>query len=223
MSYLHDAYVWVNDPDNWRGDHGVPSLLLEHLRITAVSVVAAGVVALPIGVLLGHVRRGGPATVALTNLTRAVPVLAVLTILATTPVGFGDRASEFALALFAAPLLLANAYVGMRGVDPELVEASRGMGMSEGQLLLRVELPIALPLLAAGIRTAVVQVIATATIAALVGGGGLGVLINEGLSTQRYGETVAGGFLVALLAVVAELALAGVQRWVTPKGLAGAR
>ena len=219
MSVFHDAVVWLNDPANWRGPHGVARLLVEHLEITAVAVLLASAVALPIGVGLGHLRRGGAVTVAAANATRAVPVLAVLTILATTPVGFGDRATEVALALFAAPVVLANAYVGVRGVDPDLVEASRGMGLSGWEVLRRVELPLALPLVAAGIRTATVQVVATASLAALVGGGGLGYIINEGFNTLDYGETLAGGLLTAALAVLVEVVLGVVQRGVTPRAL----
>ncbi|RKS75268.1 osmoprotectant transport system permease protein [Motilibacter peucedani] len=219
MSYVHDAVVWLNDPLNWKGQHGVVQLLVDHLRITGLSVGLASLVALPLGIGFGHLGRGGAFTVAAANVSRAVPVLAVLTILVSTPVGFGDRATVIALALFAAPVVLANAYVGMRGVDPDLVEAATAMGLSGGQVLRRVELPLALPLVAAGIRTAVVQVIATATLAALVGGGGLGTIINEGFSTQDYGETLAGGLLVSLLAVVAELGLAGLQRSLTPASL----
>lgn len=219
MNVFHQAIVWLNDPVNWRGPHGVLSLLIEHLEITAVSVLLASAVALPLGIGLGHLRRGGAITVAAANASRAVPVLAVLTILATTSVGFGNRATEVALALFAAPLVLANAYVGVRGVDPDLVEASRGTGLSEWGVLRSVELPLALPLIAAGIRTATVQVVATAALAALVGGGGLGVIINEGFSTLNYGETLAGGILTAGLAVLVEIVLAVVQRQVTPRGL----
>jgi len=219
MHVLHSAIVWLNDPLNWRGAHGVLHLLVEHLEITVIAVLLASLVALPLGIGLGHLRRGGALTVAAANASRAVPVLAVLTMLATTSVGFGNRATEVALAVFAAPVVLANAYVGVRGVDPDLVEASRGMGLSEWGVLRRVELPLALPLVAAGIRTATVQVVATATLAALVGGGGLGVIINEGFSTLNYGETLAGGFLTAALAVVVEVVLAVVQRQVTPRGL----
>lgn len=219
MNYVQDAVRWLNDPLNWRGPNGISSLLVEHLQITFFAVLLAALVALPVGIGLGHVRRGGAFTVALANVSRAVPVLAVLTILVSTSVGFGNRPTIFALALFAAPVILANAYVGMRAVDPDLVEAARGMGLSGAQVLRRVELPLAVPLIAAGIRTAVVQVIATATLAALVGGGGLGTIINLGFSTQDYGQTLAGGLLVSLLALLAEAVLALAQRYLTPPHL----
>ena len=216
MSVLHDAYVWLNDPLNWQGPQGVPHLTFEHLQITAAAVAIGAVVALPLALWLGHTGRGGGFTVVLSNVSRAVPTLALLVIFATTTIGFGDRATILALGLFAIPPLLTNAYVGMRGVDPDVVEAARGMGMGPLALLLRVELPLALPLLAAGFRTAVVQVVATATLAAYVGGGGLGVIINNGFGEQDQGQVVAGGILVASLAVIAELLLAYGQRVVTP-------
>lgn len=216
MSVWHDTYIWLNDPLNWQGPQGVPHLTVEHLEITAAAVALGAVVALPLALWLGHTGRGGGFTVVLSNVSRAVPTLALLVIFATTAIGFGDRATVLALGLFAIPPLLTNTYVGMRGVDPDVVEAARGMGMGPLTLLLRVELPLALPLLAAGFRTAVVQVVATATLAAYVGGGGLGVIINNGFGEQDQGQVVAGGLLVASLAVIMELLLAYTQRVVTP-------
>ena len=130
--------------------------------------------AVPVGMLLGHTGRGGGFTVALSNVSRAVPTLALLTIFAVTPIGFGPTATTIALAVFAIPPILTNTYVGFRGVDRDVVEASRAMGFSEWQVARRVELPLAAPLLMTGVRTAAVQVVATATLAALVAGGGLG-------------------------------------------------
>ena len=216
MSRLHDAIVWLNDPLNWQGPQGVPHLTLEHLEITGAAVGLGALVALPLALWLGHTGRGGGFTVVLGNVSRAVPTLALLVIFATTRIGFGDRATIFALALFAVPPLLTNAYVGVREVDRDIIEAARGMGMGPLSVLTRVELPLAVPLVAAGFRTAVVQVIATATLAAYVGGGGLGVIINNGFGEQDQGQYIAGGFLVALLAVLAELLLAVLQRRVTP-------
>jgi osmoprotectant transport system permease protein len=216
MSVLHDTVVWLNDPLNWQGPQGVPHLTLEHLQITVSAVGLAAVVALPVALWLGHTGRGGGFTVVLSNVSRAVPTLALLVIFATTAIGFGNRATILALALFAIPPLLTNTYVGMRGVDADVVEAARGMGMGPLSVLWRVELPLSLPLLAAGFRTAAVQVLATATLAAYVGGGGLGVIINNGFGEQDQGQVVAGGLLVATLAVLVELLLAYVQRTVTP-------
>ena len=216
MSLLGDAFVWLNDPLNWQGTKGVPHLTYEHLYISFLAVFFAALVAVPTALVLGHTGHGGGATVAMTNLSRAIPTLALLTIFAATPIGFGNRATIVALAVFAVPPLLINTYVGVRSVDPDVVEAARGMGLSPSAVLLRVETPLAVPLIAAGFRTATVQVVATAGLAALVGGGGLGVVINDGLGQQDRPQILAGGILVAALAVIVEGVLALVQRWVTP-------
>ena len=171
---------------------------------------------MPLALGLGHTGRGGGFTVALTNVSRAIPTLALLTIFAATAIGFGNRATIVALAVFAIPPLLTNTYVGIREVDPDVVEAARGMGLSGAAVLLRVELPLAVPLIAAGVRTAAVQVVATAGLAALVGGGGLGVIINDGFGQQDRPQILAGGLLVAGLALVVEALLALVQHRVTP-------
>ena len=150
----------------------MPHLTDEHLYITVFAVAIAALVALPLALGLGHRGRGGGFTVVLANVSRAVPTLALLTFFSVTPIGFGNRATIIALAVFAIPPMLTNTYVGIREVDRDVVEAARGMGMSESQVLFRVELPLAVPLITAGFRTAAVQVVATATLAALVGGGG---------------------------------------------------
>jgi osmoprotectant transport system permease protein len=216
VNVLAEAFRWLNDPLNWQGRQGVWYLTGEHLAISGAAVLLAALVGLPLALWLGHTGRGGGFTVALTNVSRAVPTLALLTIFAATPIGFGNRATVVALGLFAVPPLLTNTYVGIRGVDRDTVEAARGMGLTEREILLRVELPLALPLVAAGVRTAAVQVVATATLAALVGGGGLGQIINNGFGTQDQAQILAGGILVAALALVAEGVLALVERLVSP-------
>jgi osmoprotectant transport system permease protein len=179
-------------------------------------VALAAALALPVAFWLGHVRRGGPLVVGLANASRAVPTFAVLVVLVATPVGFGNRATVLALVLFAVPPLLTNAYVGVRDVDDDAREAARGMGMSGLQVLRRVEVPLALPLVLAGVRTAAVQVVATATLAAYVGGGGLGRLIADGFGRADPGMTAAGGVLVAALALLVEVVLGALQRRLTP-------
>ena len=216
MSLLADTAVWLGDRAHYRGDAGVVSRLLEHLALTGTAVGVAALVALPLGLLLGHLRRGATAVTALTNASRAVPTFGVLVLFSgIASIGLGDRAAVYALVLFAVPPVLVNAYVGVSGVDGEVVEAARGMGMSGAQVLLRVELPLALGLVVAGLRTAVVQVIATATLAAYVGGGGLGTFINNGYGLQDYPQVLGGAVWVAGLALAAELALSAVQRLVT--------
>lgn len=216
MTVLEQAYIWLNDPLNWQGRSGVPYLTLEHLYISALAVLLGAAFAIPLALVLGHRGSGGGFTVAVTNVSRAIPTLALLTVFAATAIGFGNRATVIALAVFAVPPLLTNTFVGVRGVDPEVVEAARGMGLSGWQVLRRVELPLAVPLVAAGFRTAAVQVVATATLAALVGGGGLGTIINSGFGQQDRGQIIAGGLLVATLALATEGLLALVQRMVTP-------
>ena len=211
MSLVTDTVAWLADGEHWSGPDGVPTRLVEHLTVSGAALLA-----LPPAFLLGARGRGGGALVALANASRAVPTFAVLVLLVATPVGFGDRATVVALVLFAVPPLLTNAYVGVRDVDPEVREAARGMGMTRGQLLRQVELPLALPLVAAGVRTAAVQVVATATLAAYVGGGGLGRLIADGFARADPAMTAAGGVLVAALALLVEAVLALVQRRVTP-------
>jgi osmoprotectant transport system permease protein len=219
------AFVYLNDPFNWQRRGGLLDLLVEHVRISVVAVLLAALVALPVGVLLGTSGRGGGAVVVLSNVSRAVPTLALLTVLAVTPLGFSDTATILALALFAFPPMLTNTFVGFREVDRDVREAARAMGMSRRQVVARVEFPLALPLVMTGIRTAAVQVVATATLAALVGGGGLGRVINLGFGQQDYAVMIAGALLVAALALVTELLLVllsaaltpGPRRWALPR------
>jgi osmoprotectant transport system permease protein len=197
----------------------VPALLVEHLGMSAAAVLIAAVVALPVGVGLGHVRRGGGFAVVLANASRALPTLALLLIFASTAIGFGNRATVVAAAVFAIPPILTNAYTGMLGVDPDVRDAARGMGLTGMRSLLQMELPLALPLVAAGLRTATVQVIATVPLAALVGGGGLGPIIVSGFANRRFGQVLAGAVLVAAVCLLAEAILALAQRAVTPVAL----
>ncbi len=216
MNELQAAFRYLNDPYNWTRTNGIFDLAAQHLRISVVAVAVAMVIGIPLGALLGHTGRGGGFTVALSNVSRAIPTLALLTVFAVTPIGFGPTATTIALALFALPPVLTNTYIGFRGVDRDVVEASRAMGMDERQVLVRAELPLATPLVMTGVRTAAVQVVATATLAALVAGGGLGRIITLGFRQQDYGAVLAGAILVAVLAVATELLLAGVSWLVTP-------
>jgi osmoprotectant transport system permease protein len=223
VNYFQEGYVWLNDPLNWTNPGGLFDRLEEHLLISLWAVLLACAVGWPLGIWLGHRGRGGGAVITLANLTLAIPTLALLTILPLTPLGFGKPPVVVALAVFAVPPLLANAYTGLRQIDPETREAARGMGLSGGQVLRRVELPLAVPYLAAGLRTAAVQVVATVALAAFVNGGGLGEIIAAGfgigMSNGGGGQIVAGGIVVALLALLVEALLAGIQRLVTPVAL----
>ena len=226
MNYFSDAILWLNDPLNWTNPGGLFDRLIEHLQITAWAVLIGCLIGWPIGIWLGHRGRGGSVVITLSNLTLALPTLALLTILPLTPLGFGQRPVIVALAVFAVPPLLANAYTGLRSIDPETLEAARGMGLSGGQMLRRVELPLAVPYLAAGLRTASVQVVATAALATFVNGGGLGEIIGAGFGlgiNVGGAQIVAGGIVVVILALAVEGVLALVQRLVTPPPLRAAR
>ena len=227
MNYISEGIVWLNDPLNWSNPGGLTDRLQEHLVISFWAVLIGCVVAWPVGIWLGHTGRGGGAVVTVSNLTLAIPTLTLLTILPLTALGFGKPPVVFALAVFAVPPLLANAYTGVRQIDREMIEAARGMGLSGGQVLRRVEVPLAVPYLAAGLRTASVQVVATAALAAFVNGGGLGQIIAAGfgigIRAGGAGQIVAGGLAVALLALLVEAVLALVQRLVTPRALRGER
>jgi osmoprotectant transport system permease protein len=222
MSIFQQMINWLNDPLNWTNPDGILARLVEHLRLSGGAVLLAGLVAWPIGIALGRRNRGGGLVVLVSNATQAIPVIALLTILPLTALGFGARPVIIALAVFAIPPLLATAYTGMREVDPDVRDAARGMGLSSWQLLVRVELPLAVPYLAAGVRTAAVQVVATAGLAALVNGGGLGMIVSAGFGltiAAGGGQILAGGLLIAGLALLVEVLLAGVQRLVTPLAL----
>jgi osmoprotectant transport system permease protein len=223
MNQFRDAIVYLNDPYNWTTSGGIADLTVEHLEISVVAVLAAMVIALPIGIALGTSGRGSGLVILLSNVSRAVPTLALLTLFAVSPIGFGDRATTIALALFAIPPILTNTFVGFRGVDADVREAARAMGMSRGQVIGRVDLPLAMPLVMTGIRTAAVQVVATAGLAALVGGGGLGQIISLGFGQQNYGEMIAGAVLVAALALLTELVLVLVALVIVPGPRRGLR
>lgn len=217
MSGFSDALVYLNDPFNWTRPGGILDLLGVHLAISAVAVLAAFVLAFPIGVALGSSGRGGGAVVVISNVSRAMPTLALLTLFAVSAIGFGNKATTIALAVFAFPPILTNTYVGFRGVDPDIREAARGMGLSGGQVIGRVDLPLAMPLVMTGLRTAAVQVVATAGLAALVGGGGLGRIVQLGFGQQNYGLIIAGAILIAALALLTELLLV-VLTWAVAPG-----
>ena len=222
MNYIQQAIDWLNDPLNWTNPGGILDALRQHLLLSAGAVALACVIALPIGIWFGHSGRGGPSVVALSNTTRAIPTYALLAIFVVAGLGLGAPSVIPALAIFAIPPLLANAYVGIREVDPEVRDAARGMGMSGWQLLRKVELPLALPYLLAGFRNATVQVIATATLAGLVAGGGLGTIILAGFGltiAAGGGQILAGGFLVAVLALLVNAVISVVAYGLTPAPL----
>lgn len=205
MTTLSESWTWLTTPANWSGADGVWNRLAEHLYLTVVCLLISCLIALPVALVLGHLGKGGALAVNISNIGRAVPTFAVLVLLLLTPIGtHGQWSTIIALVLFAVPPLLTNAYVGMREVDRDVVRAARGMGMTGRQILVRVELPLALPLLLTGVRIAAVQLVATATLAALAGGGGLGRIITAGFNLASTPQVVAGAVLVALFALLVE-------------------
>ncbi|WP_328926929.1 ABC transporter permease [Streptomyces sp. NBC_00190] len=213
MGVLGQAWDWLANGANWSGESGVWHRLGEHVYVSGIALAIACAVALPVGLYLGHLGKGGALAVNVSNVGRAVPVFAVLALFMVSPLrNAGYLPTIAALVLFAIPPLLTNTYVGMSEVDRSVVEAARGMGMSGSQLFLRVELPLARPLVMTGLRSASVQVIATATIAAMVGQGGLGRIITAGFNTYNTAQVVAGAVLVAALALLVEGALVAADR-----------
>jgi osmoprotectant transport system permease protein len=219
MELVSNAITYLNDPQNWHGSDGVLPLAWSHLKITLIAVLLAAVLGLTLGIALGHARRGGAVVTALANLTRAVPVLGLLALLASNgSLGVTTTTAVLALAVFAVAPILTNAYTGVSSVDDETIEAATGLGMSRAQILFGVELPLALPLIAAGLRTALLQVFATATIASFVGAQTLGNLINDGQSVSRYDQVLAGAICIAVIAIGLDLVLGALQALVTPGG-----
>lgn len=228
VSAFADVVDWFSDGSNWSGEGGIVNRLVEHVTISAVSVAIACAIALPIALWLGHLGRGGTFAINVSNVGRAVPTFAALVLLSFLPALTDPvKSTVVALVLFGIPPVLTNVYVGMREVDREMVEAARGMGMTGGQLLRKVELPLAVPLIMTGVRLCAVQVVATATIAALVAGPGLGRIITAGYSRLDQAQVIGGAIVVGLLALVVELGLGAVQRRVDPvrraRGRSGAK
>jgi osmoprotectant transport system permease protein len=218
MSFLGQVLQWFLNGSHWVGDGGILVRFFEHVSISAESLVAAALIALPIGVVVGHVGRGGTVAINLANVGRAVPSFALL-VIAVQLVGIGFWPAFVALVALGIPPIVTNSYIGMREVDADVREAARGMGMRARAVLWQVELPIAVPLIMAGVRTSAVNIVATATLAALVAYGGLGRFIVDGLAQRDFVQLFAGALLVAVLSVAVELGMTGLQRIVTPVGL----
>jgi len=216
MNAISGAWDWLTTKANWSGTDGVSHRLAEHLFFSGASLGIALVLALPLAVVLGHYGKGGAVAVNISNVGRAIPTFAVLTLLLIA-IGSGSNWPVIiALVLFAVPPLVTNTYVGMREADRDVVEAARGMGMTDSQLLFRIELPLAFPLIWTGVRSAAVQVVATATLAAMAGFGGLGRIITAGFNRQITAQVVAGAVLVAVLALLVEGVFLGLQKLIDP-------
>lgn len=231
MDLVGVGIAWLTDASNWSGGGGIPTRLWQHVVLCGIPLLAALLVAVPVGLYIGHTGRGALFAVSLGNIGRALPSLGILGIIlpltlpltARTDVPLGLPPTLIALFALAIPPIITNAYVALREIDRDLVEAGRGMGMHESQLLAQVELPLAMPVILAGIRTSAVQVVATATLGAVLGIGGLGRYILDGISQHDDGQLIGGAVLVALLAILTELVFAGLQRASVSGGLRAGR
>lgn len=222
MQPLIDAFSYIADPAHWTGSSGFPVRIAEHLGYTALAVLCAALIAVPIGMFVGHTGRGASAVLAVSGALRALPALGVLTwLIITIPRGISWPIipATIVLVLLAVAPLLAGVVAGFDSVPPDVVFSARASGFSEKQILGAVELPIAAPIIVGGLRSCVVQVLATAVVVAYVGMGGLGRYLIDGLAVQDYARMVAGAIVITLVALVVDLLLAGVQRWTTPAGL----
>jgi osmoprotectant transport system permease protein len=200
MNLFAATWAWLVDPANW-GEGGIPARLLQHVAITVVVVVVAAVIALPVGLIVGHRRRGASWVIGVAGIGRAIPTLGLLTLCALA-LGIGLAAPIIALVLLAIPPLLASTYAGVASIDPAIPGAARAIGMSPSQVVTTVELPIASGPILGGFRSATLQVVATATLAAYVADAGLGRFIMSGLKSRNYPEMLGGSILVVILALV---------------------
>ncbi|TQN30834.1 osmoprotectant transport system permease protein [Haloactinospora alba] len=211
---------WFSRTEQWTGADGIPVRFLEHVRYSGIALALSAALAVPLGLLTGHTGRGGFLAISLANVARALPTIGVL-MLVVLATGIGVTPVMVALVALAVPPILVNTYEGVRGVDPQFNDAARGMGMRGWQVLLRVELPIALPLILLGLRTAAIQVVATATVAAYVGVGGLGRFIVDGQARQQIAMVLGGALLVVLLALLVTLVFALLGRLAVAPALRG--
>jgi osmoprotectant transport system permease protein len=223
VDFVVSVAAWIAGPEHWVGSDGIPNRVAEHLLISGLTTIAAVLIALPLGVLSGHAGRGGFVAINVANLGRAMPSLALLALMLpialSLKLGLGFWPTFLALVPLGIPPVLTNSYVAVREVDRDVVEAARGMGLREGQVLSQVELPIAAPLIIAGVRNSAVAIVATATLGALVAGGGLGRYIVDGLARQEYPRLFVGALLVALLSIVVEIAFSAFERLAVSSGL----
>jgi osmoprotectant transport system permease protein len=218
MNYFLQAIGWIFDPSHYGGYDGIDVRLVQHVLISVAVVLVAAVIAIPLGYLVGHTGRGRGVAVALSGGIRALPTLGLLIIIALA-VGIGLEAPFVALVVLAIPSILAGAYAGFEAIDRRTIDAARAVGMTEWQIVVRVEMPLGLPLLIGGLRLATLQVIATATLADYVGGGGLGLFLFRGLKTNDYPQMLAGSVIVILLALVSEVVFSVIQRLTVPAGV----
>lgn len=218
MSFLSWAWDWVTTSSNWHGQGSIPYQILAHLGYSGASLLVAALIAIPAGVAIGHAGRGAVVVVTVANAWRAIPTLGLL-ILFVVVVGFSFVNWLVPLAVLAVPPILVNTYEGVAGVDPGARDAAKGAGMTGWQQVTRVEVPMALPLILVGLRTGTIFVVATATIAAYTGLGGLGRFIFDGLASNQYGPVAGGALILIVLAVLVLVLFAVIARLIVPEGL----
>jgi len=211
MSVFSEVTSWLTDGAHWQGDDGFPHRIVEHIGYTALTVAIASAIALPLGLWIGHTGRLRGFAVAATGALRALPTLGLVTLMGLW-LGIGLTAPTIALVVLAIPPLLAGAYAGLESVDRATIDAARSIGMTEWQVLGKVEIPLALPIIVGGIRSAVLQVVATATIAAYIGLGGLGRYLIDGLAVRDYPQMAAGSVVVVVLALLLDGIFVVLQR-----------
>jgi osmoprotectant transport system permease protein len=216
VNFIERAISYVLTADNWTGPVGLAARILEHLEYTALAVGASALIAIPVGLIIGHTGRGTLLVVGAVNGLRSLPTLGVL-LFGTLLFGLGLGPSLVALMLLGVPALLAGTYAGIANVEPTVVDAARAMGMNEVQVLLRVEVPNALPLILGGLRNATLQVVATATVAAYASLGGLGRYLIDGIKEREFHLALVGALMVAVLALVLDGLLA-LAVWVSVPG-----
>jgi osmoprotectant transport system permease protein len=218
-----EGIQWLFEPMHWSGADGIPIRVWEHVQLSVIALVIASVIAIPLGLVVGHTRRGAFLTVQLANIGRAVPSIAVLgvmylVVLQVSPtLAFGFAPTIVALVLLSIPVILINTFVGVQQVDPDTVEAARGMGMNGRQVLFRVEVPIATPLILTGLRLAAVLIVATAGLAALIAGGGLGRYIVDGVALRETDRVIAGSILIATLAILTDVLFTYLAKVLSPR------
>ncbi len=222
MNLFLDGIAWIVDPANWSGPGSIPQRTGQHILVSAIVLVIAAAIALPAGALIGHTGRGKQLAVTVSGGLRALPTLGALTLFGLW-LGIGLPAPVIALVILAVPPILAGAYAGFESVDRGTIDAARAVGMREWQVVGKVELPLGLPILVGGIRSATLQIIATAILAAYISDFGLGRPIFEGLRTRDYGEMLGASMLVIILALVVDGAFALTQRFVVPAGVRATR
>jgi osmoprotectant transport system permease protein len=224
---LLEGLQWLVDPANWSGVDAVPARVWEHVQLSLISLAVATLISVPLGLWIGHTRRGQFWTVQLANLGRSIPSLAVLSIAFLLVVklapadhqqlAFGFLPTIVALTLLGIPVILINTYVGVQQVDPDTVEAARGMGMNGRQVLWRLEVPLAMPLIMTGLRLAAVQIVATAGLAALIAGGGLGRYVVDGFAQRENDRIVAGAILIAILSLLTDAVFSLLAKAAAPR------